>query len=411
VTDILIAGGGPAGLAVAIRCVLAGLSVTVAEPREFPVDKACGEGLMPAAVERLAALGVRPAGHPLRGIRYVDPRHRADAVFRGRGGLGVRRTALHDALADRAAKLEIPVLPGRVTGFAQDAAGVTVSVAGRPSAGGARAARGTEEAREIGEARGAGQDDRSGADNADRLGDVRVRYLVGADGLHSGVRRRCGLDPVAAPARRARLAPPPRFGLRRHYRIAPWTDLVEVHWAAGAEAYVTPVAADQVGIAVLGARGGGAQGSGIQDGGIQDGGAQGRGFDARLAAFPLLRERLAGAVPVSGVRGAGPLRQDVRCRVAGRVLLAGDASGYQDALTGEGIGAALAQAEVLAACLAAGRPGDYERAWRRVTRLSRMLTGGLLWSRHQPLLAPRIVPAAQRLPWLFGAIVNQVGRA
>jgi flavin-dependent dehydrogenase len=387
VTDILVAGGGPAGLAVAIRCVLAGLSVTVAEPREFPVDKACGEGLMPAAVERLAALGVRPAGHALRGIRYVDPRHRADAVFRGRGGLGVRRTALHDALADRAATLEIPVLPGRVTGFAQDADGVTVSVAAGPSAGAAGAA---------------------GADAGDSLSDVRVRYLIGADGLHSGVRRMCGLDPVPipAPARQARPAPQrpapqPRFGLRRHYRIAPWTDLVEVHWAAGAEAYVTPVAADQVGVAVLGAR----------DGKVQDGGARGRGFDARLAAFPPLRERLAGADPVSDVRGAGPLRQDVRCRVAGRVLLAGDASGYQDALTGEGIGAALAQAEVLAACLAAGRPGDYERAWRRVTRLSRMLTGGLLWSRHQPLLAPRIVPAAQRLPWLFGAIVNQVGRA
>lgn len=406
-TDILVAGAGPAGLAVAIRCVLAGLSVTIAEPREFPVDKACGEGLMPAAVERLAALGARPAGHPLRGIRYVDPRHRADAVFRGRGGLGVRRTALHDALADRAAKLEIPVLAGRVTGFAQDGTGVTVSVAGGPSAGQTSGAGTT------------GTDDRSRA-TGDSPGRVRARYLVGADGLHSGVRRMCGLDPPAAPARPARTAPPPRFGLRRHYRVAPWTDLVEVHWAAGTEAYVTPLAADQVGVAILGARGG-ARNRGTQDGEgrdgnardgkAQDGGAEGRGFDARLAAFPRLRERLAGAVPASNVRGAGPLRQDVRHRVAGRVLLAGDASGYQDALTGEGIGAALAQAEVLAACLAAGRPGDYERAWRRVTRRSRTLTGALLWSRHQPLLAPRIVPAAQRLPWLFGAIVNQVGRA
>jgi len=55
------------------------LSVTVAEPRTGPIDKACGEGLMPAAVTRLAAIGVRPHGHPLRGIRYLDPRHRADA--------------------------------------------------------------------------------------------------------------------------------------------------------------------------------------------------------------------------------------------------------------------------------------------------------------------------------------------
>jgi flavin-dependent dehydrogenase len=93
------------------------------------------------------------------------------------------------------------------------------------------------------------------------------------------------------------------------------------------------------------------------------------------------------------------------------VLLAGDASGYTDALTGEGIGAALTQAEVLTACLAAGRPEDYERAWRRATRKSRLLTSGVLWSRQRPLLAPRIVPAAQHLPRVFTAIVNEVAHA
>ncbi|MFY9851080.1 MAG: FAD-dependent oxidoreductase, partial [Trebonia sp.] len=51
--DVLVAGGGPAGLATAIRCAQAGLSVTVAEPRAVPIDKACGEGLMPSAVARL----------------------------------------------------------------------------------------------------------------------------------------------------------------------------------------------------------------------------------------------------------------------------------------------------------------------------------------------------------------------
>jgi hypothetical protein len=89
----------------------------------------------------------------------------------------------------------------------------------------------------------------------------------------------------------------------------------------------------------------------------------------------------------------------------------GDAAGYLDALTGEGVGAALAQASVLAACLAAGRPADYERAWRRVTRTGWALTSGLLWSRNQRWLGQRIVPAAARLPWLFTAIVNQVAWA
>jgi flavin-dependent dehydrogenase len=340
VIDVLVAGGGPAGLAAAIRCAQAGLSVTVAEPRAAPIDKACGEGLMPAAVRRLAALGVRPAGHPLRGIRYLDAGHRADALFRHGDGLGVRRTTLHAALAARAAELSVPVLPVRVTSVAQQDG--TVTAAG-----------------------------------------LRARYLVAADGLHSSIRRACALDPP-----RARH---PRFGLRQHYRLAPWSDLVEVHWAAGAEAYVTPVAEDLVGVAILG-------------------GAHG-GFAARLAAFPRLRARLTGATPASEVRGAGPLRQDVRRRSAGNVLLVGDASGYLDALTGEGIGVALAQAGVLADCLAAGRPGDYDRAWRRVSRTSWTLTSGLLWARHQALLGHRIVPAAQRLPWLFTTIVNLVGEA
>jgi flavin-dependent dehydrogenase len=339
VIDVLVAGGGPAGLATAIRCAQAGLSVTVAEPRTGPVDKACGEGLMPGAVSRLAELGVHPAGVPFRGIRYLSPRCQADAPFRHGAGLGVRRTTLHAALSERVAALAIPVLPARITEFAQDEAGV--SAAG-----------------------------------------LRVRYLVAADGLHSGIRRACGLDPRAARQ--------PRYGLRRHYRLAPWADLVEVYWAAGSEAYVTPVAAGLVGVAVLGGSG---------------------SFDDRLAAFPALRERLGGAAPASSVRGAGPLRQDVRHRVAGRVLLVGDASGYLDALTGEGIGMALAQAAALADCVAAGRPGEYERAWRRASRRARVLTTGLLWSRNQPLLGPRIVPAAGRLPWLFTGIVNQVARA
>ena len=375
--DVLVAGGGPVGLATAIGCALAGLSVTVAEPRAAPVDKACGEGVMPAAVRRLAALGVAPDGCRLRGIRYLEGRHRADASFRHGDGLGVRRTVLHAALAERAAALGIPVLPVRVTAVAQHPGHVTAA-------------------------------------------GVEARYLVAADGLHSPIRR--ALERDLAPGRRGQRHPharngspaaAPRYGLRRHYRIAPWTDLVEVHWAADGEAYVTPVSGDVVGIGLLFAAPGrgvsAATASGTGDGARPDG--AGRGFEGRLAAFPALLDRLGSAAPASAVRGAGPLRQDVRRRVHGRVLLVGDASGYLDALTGEGIGVGLAQAQALVACIAAGRPGDYERAWRRVSVPAWRLTAGLLWSRNQPLLGPRIVPAAQRLPWLFTTLVNQAGQA
>ena len=140
-------------------------------------------------------------------------------------------------------------------------------------------------------------------------------------------------------------------------------------------------------------------------------GDAGGGFAARLSDFPALRDRLGDAPPASEVRGAGPMRQHVRRRVYGRVLLVGDASGYVDALTGEGIGVGLAQAEVLARCLAAGRPADYERAWRRASAPAWRFTAGLLWSRNQPFLGSRIVPAAQRLPWLFTALVNHAAQA
>ena len=358
--DVLVAGGGPVGLATAVRCALAGLSVTVVEPRPAPVDKACGEGVMPAAVRRLTALGVTPDGHPLRGIRYLDGRHQAEAPFRHGDGLGVRRTVLQAALGARAAALGVPVVPGRVTGIVQHRDYVTT----------------------------AGFD---------------ARYLVAADGLHSVIRR--GLESGAPPGWRRRGAGPARYGLRRHFRVAPWTDLVEVHWAARAEAYVTPVADDLVGVALLFDR------REHPAGGPDDAVAGTDAFTARLTAFPALRARLGGAAPATGARGAGPLRQRVSRRVYGRVLLAGDASGYLDALTGEGIGVGLAQADALAACLAAGQPAAYERAWRRVCGPAWRLTGGLLWCRNQPLLAPRIVPAAERLPWAFTALVNHAAQA
>jgi flavin-dependent dehydrogenase len=379
--DVLVVGGGPVGLAAAIDCALAGLSVTVAEPRAAPVDKACGEGVMPAAVRRLAALGITPDGHPLRGIRYLDAAHQADAPFRHGDGLGVRRTVLHAALAARAAALGIPVIPARVTALERHA--------GHVAAAG-----------------------------------VEARYLVAADGLHSTIRRVLERETPAGPGRVPRQAAP-RYGLRRHYRVAPWTDLVEVHWAPRAEAYVTPVSADVVGIGLLFARPHNAGPHGDEPGGDEPGGdapaaaaaavdgtrGDAGGFAARLSDFPALRDRLGHAAPASEVRGAGPMRQHARRRVYGRVLLVGDASGYVDALTGEGIGVGLAQAEVLARCLAADRPADYERAWRRASGPAWRFTAGLLWSRNQPFLGPRIVPAAQRLPWLFTALVNHAAQA
>jgi 2-polyprenyl-6-methoxyphenol hydroxylase-like FAD-dependent oxidoreductase len=101
--DLLVAGGGPIGLATALYAARAGLDVGVREPRTGVIDKACGEGLMPSAVADLTALGVVLDGHPIKGIRYIDGTRQAEAVFHGGSGLGVRRTALHGALLEQVA--------------------------------------------------------------------------------------------------------------------------------------------------------------------------------------------------------------------------------------------------------------------------------------------------------------------
>ncbi|CAA9364724.1 MAG: PUTATIVE OXIDOREDUCTASE [uncultured Nocardioidaceae bacterium] len=329
---VLVVGGGPVGLATALHAARAGADVTVWERRAGVLDKACGEGLMPAAVAALDELGVTVPGVRLEGIDYLDGTRRARARFPAGGGLGVRRTALHDALRAAAAAAGIRTEHRRLTRLTQEPEGVV-------------------------------------ADGE------HFDWLVGADGLHSTARRLCGLD-GARPGLR-------RYGLRGHVRVQPWSPFVEVHWGSGAEVYVTPVAADLVGVTVLTSRR--------------------ASFAEQLDGFPALRrlaDRSAGAV-----LGAGPLWQRSRRRVRGRVLLVGDAAGYVDALTGEGIALGLAQARAAVAAIGAGDPERYEAEWRSLTATHRRLTGALVTATRTGLARRLVVPTAARLPALFGTVV------
>lgn len=337
--DLVVAGGGPVGLATALLAARAGLDVVVHEPRRGPVDKACGEGLMPGAVVGLRELGVELRGRPIAGIRYVDGKRSVDAPFRHGAGMGVRRTTLHSALSEAVA-----------------AAGVEV-------------------------------DDVPVKDVQDRGDHVLVdgipaRFMIAADGLHSPTRRTLGLEGTSRMPR--------RYAQRAHAAIEPWTDFVEVHWAPSGEAYVTPTADGQVGVAILTRQ-------------------RGRDFHDLLADHPRLAERLDGA-SWGRVRGAGPLRQRSTARVRGNVFLVGDAAGYIDALTGEGIALGLAQAKAAIAAVVDGSPQRYERDWRRVTWQHDLMTAGLVTATRASFVRTGIVPAAQRLPSVFGWAVDQLAR-
>ncbi len=332
--DVLIAGGGPAGLAASVCAAKAGLSAIVCEPRPVPVDKACGEGIMPGGLAVLRELGVALEGMALRGIRYTDGKRHAEAVFDNGPGLGVRRTELHAAMSELSQQHGTRWTTTRITEVHQDADGVTAH-------------------------------------------GMRARYLLAADGLHSPVRRALGI--TVRPGR------PRRFGVRWHFRTPPWSEFVEVWWSRWGEAYVTPVAPDQIGVAILTAH------------------------QPDLAWFPGLLERL-GEAERGPVRGAGPLRQTVARRVHGRVLLIGDAGGYEDALTGEGISLAVKQAQAAVSAIEKERPADYEREWTRLTRDYRVLTRGLVLSTGPVPMRKAIVPLAATFPGLFARIVNVLAR-
>jgi len=326
-TDVFVIGGGPAGLSAAIALRQHGMRVVVADGNTPPIDKACGEGLLPDARGAAQRIGIQipeTIGYEFRGVRFHGERHKVEADFPGARGIGVRRTALHGLLID--------------------AAGL------------------------------AGVDLRWNTP-VSRFADIRARWIVGADGAASRVRKEAALEPSVWNSR--------RFASRRHFGIAPWTDCMEIYWGERSQIYITPVSKNEICVALI-----------SREAGL-------RVEEAIARGFPELRERLAGVAAVSPERGAPTASRRLRHVTRGNVALIGDASGSVDAITGEGICVSFKQAALLAEAMAAGNLQRYEREHPNIARKAHLMTRVMLLLDRGPMARRLGLSAMQMQPWIF----------
>ena len=340
--DIFIIGGGPAGLAAAILAAQDGFRVAVADHNRPPINKTCGEGLMPDALEAMNMLGIaveRGEAFPFRGIRFRDVNSPTcvEAEFGYGFGLGLRRTVLHARLVERAAELGVALLWG---------SRVVLAAGGQVFCEGRR---------------------------------VHCKWVIGADGESSPFRKWAALGH----ARYERI----RFAARQHFRTAPWSDFVEVYWARDCQIVVAPVAPDELCVAVT------SRNPRLR-------------FPEALNQVPALASRLRDLPALDSVRGARAALRALRRVCRGRFALVGDASGSVDPLTGEGLGLGFRQAAALVHAMKRDDPRAYQAEHDRIGRAPRLMSRLMLMMDAHPLLRRRALRVLAAEPSLFARLLN-----
>lgn len=360
VRDVIVAGGGPAGSATATFLRLAGHDVLLLDAARFPRDKICGEGVSPEAWRLLDALGagsrvraLRP--QPLRGMTIVSPdgtSFTGEYGPRREPGFALRRCALDHALLGRARDVGVEVREGwRVTDLVFDGATVAGVV----------------------------------AENGGDPVPLRARLVVGAEGRRSRVARRLGFLREHERLR--------KFAVRGYWEgVSDLGDHGEMHGAAGGYCGIAPLSPTAANVTfVLDEREMAGAAGGLE-----------AFYRAELARrWPRIQERLERSRLLDPPRPVGPLALEARHVAAPHVVLVGDAAGFYDPFTGEGVTLALRSAEIATEvahrALRDDRLDDlrpYEALRREATRhkflLNRLIQRVVSWPELSNLVARRL---------------------
>lgn len=287
----------------------------------------------------LSKLGVEipaDAGFAFRGVRFKDATSSVCADFPNGFATGLRRTVLHKILSQHAQKRGVSLV-WNAKHVRQREGGVSMD--GRF---------------------------------------LEAELVVGADGQNSQISREAGLDQVKREK--------PRYGFRRHYRIAPWSSYMEFYWGPTSQIYVTPTAADEICVAAI-----------SRDPQLR--------LERALCDFPELRRRLEGAAASSTELGAVTPSRSLRCVQSGHVALIGDASGSVDAITGEGIGLGIKQALALAEAVREKDLRRYQRLHRAVMKRSKRMASLMLVLESGGELQRRALAGLARHPEIFESLL------